>query len=124
MPDWIPWTKGLPLKREVVMMGRALSLDRQRIACHCMAVWEWADENTADGNAPGVPSTFLDELTSVPSFGQAMLDVGWLAEDANGIIFPNWDRWNTHSAKVRAQNRERKRKERERKKAADGAGDE
>jgi len=49
--EWIPWTKGLPLKPEIAHLARLLNISRYEAACRCMAVWEWADENTADGNA-------------------------------------------------------------------------
>jgi hypothetical protein len=39
-----------------------------------------------------------------------MLDAKWLKADNLGVIFPNWPRWNTASAKERAQARDRMRK--------------
>ncbi|MBL7133989.1 MAG: hypothetical protein ISS78_07825 [Phycisphaerae bacterium] len=112
--DWIAWTKGLTLKREVIAIANRLGLDRRVAACLCMEAWEWADSNTTDGHAESVTSVTLDAVTGVTGFGQAMLDVGWLLEDARGIIFPRWERWNAESAKKRLQNAERKRQQRQR----------
>ena len=39
--DWIAWTKGLTLKREVVAIANRLGLDRRVVACLCMEAWEW-----------------------------------------------------------------------------------
>ena len=108
--DWIPWVKGLPNKREVVMMADRLGLDRRIVACACMEAWCWADSETVDGNAPSVTFALLDALTGVPGFGQAMVDVDWLIADKTGIRFPNWDRYNTASAKKRLRCRTRKRR--------------
>jgi hypothetical protein len=112
--DWIAWTKGLTLKREVIAISRILDLDRRVVACLCMETWEWADSNTTDGHADGVTHVTLDAVTGVTGFGQAMIEVGWLLEDDQGIIFPNWERWNASSAKKRLQDAERKRRQRER----------
>jgi hypothetical protein len=116
--DWIVWTKGLTLKREIMAIADRLGLDRRIVACHCMEAWEWADSNTTDGHADGMTKVTLDAVTGVTGFGQAMIDVGWLLEDDRGIIFPCWQRWNTASAKKRQQNAERKRRQREREGAA------
>jgi hypothetical protein len=112
--DWIAWTKGLTLKREVIAIADRLKLDRRIVACLCMEAWEWADSNTTDGHADSVTSVTLDEVTGVTGFGKAMLEVGWLLEDDGGIIFPHWERWNAESAKKRLQNAERKRRQRQR----------
>ncbi len=112
--DWIAWTKGLTLKREVIAIANTLGLDRRIVACLCMEAWEWADSNTVDGHADSVTNVTLDAVTGVTGFGQAMLEVGWLLEDDRGIIFPRWERWNAQSAKKRLQNAERKRRQRDR----------
>jgi hypothetical protein len=108
--EWIPWTKGLPLKPEIAHLSRILGISRFEAACRCMAVWEWADENTVDGNARNALPALLDDVAGVTGFGNALLEVGWLLADDEGFIFPNWERWNTNSAKKRAQNRERQRR--------------
>lgn len=103
MQGWIKWTKGLSLKREVVAMATALKIDRRMVAALCMELWEWADENTVDGNVPGVTVSIVDEITRVDGFAQAMSDERWLFENDEGIWFPNFERHNGKSAKRRAQ---------------------
>lgn len=110
--DWIVWTKGLPRRIEVSHIADALGVSRYEAACHCMAAWEWADENTTDGCASGITPERLSDLVNVPGIAQAMVAVGWLLSDGGGVIFPNWSRWNTESAKKRLQDRDRKRRER------------
>ena len=114
--EWIKWTKGLPHKREVVALAKKLRIDRRIVACMLMEVWEWADDNTADGHVAGVTETFLDELVGVTDFGAAMADpiVGWLLVDSEGITFPNYERHNGKPAKQRALAAERKARQRER----------
>ena len=107
--DWIVWTKGLTKRIEVVQIADHMGISRYEAACHCMAVWEWADENTTDGDAPCVTPSALSELIGVPGIAEAMEKVGWLVVDNGGVIFPNWTRWNTESAKQRLQHRDRQR---------------
>ena len=113
MAEWIPWTKGLPLKPEIARLARLLNISRYEATCRCMAVWEWADENTVDGNARNALPALLDDVAGLTGFGKALIEVGWLQADDAGLIFPNWGRWNTKTAKKRAQNRERQRRFRE-----------
>jgi len=110
--DWIAWTKGLLRKPEVVRIAAAIETDRYCAACHLMGVWEWADENTADGKVAGFTVGMLDEAVGVPGIGKAMADVGWLEVSGIGLTFPNWDRYNSESAKKRLQERDRKRRQR------------
>ena len=111
--DWIPWKKGLQLRREVIAISRKLGMDRRIVACLCMETWSWADSETTDGCMQGIEPACIDDVVGVVGFGQAMVDVGWLLADAKGIIFPKWDRMNTKSAKRRLQENERKRNARE-----------
>jgi hypothetical protein len=110
MADWIPWTKGLPRKPEVMQIARVLKITRYEAACRCMAVWEWADENTVDGTVAGLVAADLDEPAGIAGFGAAMAKTGWLQVDDTGVIFPNWTRWNARSAKERDQARVRMRR--------------
>lgn len=66
-----------------------------------------------DGTVDGAVLADVDYAARIPGFGQAMIDAGWLKADKQGLIFSNWDRWNTHSAKRRLKDAERKRQERE-----------
>lgn len=110
--DWIAWEKGLPLKREVMAIANKLGLDRRVVACLCMETWSWADSETADGCIPGIEPTCIDDVVGIVGFGQAMMDVGWILTDAQGLIFPNWDRKNSKSAKRRLRENGRRRQQR------------
>jgi len=112
MATWIAWTKGLPEKPEIFDLARTLNISRYEAACRCMAVWGWADEHTEDGRIDGMIPEDLDAITGMIGFGQALKAAGWLAADGRGLIFPNWDRWNTKSAKRRLRDAERKRRAR------------
>ena len=121
--DWIAWTKGLTVKREIIALSARLGKSRPECAVHCMVVWEWADDQTVDGDVDGVPLEFLDEITGVPGFGKHLQGVGWVEVNPGadgeppGLLFPNWDRFNSRTAKKRMLQAERTRRSRARDKA-------
>ena len=116
MSRWIAWDTTLPRKPEVLKIAKAFGITRFDAAARCMAVWTLADELTEDGFLDGYEPADLDHAAGLDGFGEALKQVGWLHADGQGLIFPNWDRWNENSAKRRAQNRERQRRFRERQK--------
>lgn len=99
---WIKWNHGLAGRLEVVKMGQMLRIPAVYVAGCCMVVWEWADRETRSGHAPGVTLTYLDQVTGVKRFGDAMRKVGWLEMDGDGFRFVGWDTHNSDSAKERA----------------------
>jgi hypothetical protein len=111
--DWIKWVKGLSRRREVLAIAKALKIDRRIVACGCMELWEWADENTTCGKVKSMSVEDIDTVIMVDGFGAAMADVGWVRPvNGDGIEFSRWDRHNTASAKRRSLDAERKSKNR------------
>jgi len=106
--DWIAWTKGLTRKREIHLIARRLSVSRREAAALCMEAWEWADAETADGGLPGAMPEDLDAAVNCPGLADALREVGWLILDDDGLRFPNWDYWNSESAKHRLVETRRK----------------
>jgi len=90
-----------------------LQTDRRRVAVACMEFWEWADSETEDGIIDGITPAFVDDLTDLPGFFDAMVAVGWIVRisEARWEI-PNFLRHNGLSAKKRAMDTELKRKTR------------
>lgn len=111
--NWIAWNKGLTLKREVLSISRQLGLDRRVVASLCMEVWEWAGDQTTNGFVAAATMEDVDAVVAVKGFASAMAAAGWLAPSDNGLMFPNWERWNASSAKRRLKETERKRTSRE-----------
>src|SRR5690606_31903818 len=67
-----------------------------------LRVWRWFDQQTIDGNAPGVTSALLDRLLGVSGLCAAMESVGWLESYEGGVRLPNFGRHNGKTAKNRA----------------------
>jgi hypothetical protein len=111
--DWIAFDKTLPQKPEVSRIAKALAISKADAVLGCLQVWTWADDNTTDGTVDGASVEDVDYAARMSGFGQAMIDAGWLKADTQGLIFSNWNRWNTKSAKRRLRDAERKRHERQ-----------
>ena len=110
--DWIKWVKGLVERREVIAVGNRLGIDRRIVACSCMTLWEWADDNTVDGTIEGVGDGDIDAIVRINGFARSLAAVGWLKLHPNGISFPGWQRHNGETAKKRALDSQRKRAKR------------
>ena len=102
--DWIKWEKGLVRKAEVIRIARALKSTPQHAAGCCMQVWEWAEEQTADGSIPGIGLADVSLAVGVPGIGEALAAADWLRTSGDGIVFPHWNRHNAQPAKARALN--------------------
>jgi len=77
-------------------------LDTDTVVGKLHRIWSWANEQSRDGNAASVTLSWIDRYIGVTGFAQAMVDVGWLLVNADGISIPNWDRHNSKSAKQRS----------------------
>ena len=100
--DWLKVEIILPDKPEVVRMAKSLKTDSDAVVGKLIRVWSWANQNSTDGFAEGMPGDFIDRLASLPGFSAAMTEVGWLHVSASGLNFPNFERHNGQSAKLRA----------------------
>ncbi len=99
---------------EVVALSSRLRRDIDATVGLLHAFWSWADAHTADGDVPHVTGDWVDWNVRQPGFSAAMAAVGWLTISAQGVVIPNFTRWNGNSAKKRLQNSSRQKALRER----------
>ncbi|WP_272962306.1 conserved phage C-terminal domain-containing protein [Alcanivorax jadensis] len=71
-------------------------------------LWAAADQHTEDGFMAGLSLRQIDRKTGVQGFGQAVVDVGWMKEECDGIQIVNFDDHNGASAKRRSMEAKRK----------------
>ena len=109
---WIPWAIGLQQKSEVTRMAKACGVHPHEMAARCMIVWSWAQDQTVDGMVGGLTSADVSVSVGIPNIGESMQAVGWIVEMDDGIIFPNWERFNGRPSKARLREAERKRRQR------------
>ncbi len=70
-------------------------------------LWATADQHTEDGVMPGLTLRQIDRKTGVPGLGQALCDIGWLADHPEGVAILNFEEHNGASAKKRCQTAKR-----------------
>jgi len=108
MAGWIKWQKGLTRRSEVLQIAAAVKKDRRLVACACMELWEWADDETADGFIAGCTEAFTDNFVGIRGFMVAYAAAGWATIEEGGIRLANWQRHNGATAKRRAMDGSRK----------------
>ena len=70
-------------------------------------LWATADQHTEDGAMPGLSLQQIDRKTGVKGFAAALVDVGWLDPDPQGVVINNFEEHNGASAKKRCQTAKR-----------------
>ena len=71
-------------------------------------LWSTADQHTEDGCMPGLTLRQIDRKTGLAGFGAALVEVGWLRDDSQGVVIANFEEHNGTSAKRRATDAQRK----------------
>lgn len=71
-------------------------------------LWSMADEHSEDGVLPGMTLRAIDRKTGVAGLGDALVQIGWLAEVDGGIEVVKFSEHNGVSAKRRCQDAQRK----------------
>jgi len=70
-------------------------------------LWASADQHTETGLMPGLSLKQIDRKTGIKGFAQALCDIGWIEEHADGVIIAHFEEHNGASAKKRAQTAKR-----------------
>lgn len=110
--DWIPFTKDLPRKPEVLRIAALTGRPRAEVVLTLLEFWAWTDEQSEDGHL--CPVSVLSLSSVCPQldapFVAAMCAVGWLEVDGDDdMTVPNFDHWMGVSAKKRLLEARRKR---------------
>jgi hypothetical protein len=71
-------------------------------------LWATADQHTEDGLMPGLTLRQIDRKTGIQGFGAALCEIGWLADNADGVRIINFEEHNGTSAKRRCTDAQRK----------------
>ena len=106
--DWIKMEVCTPDKPEVFAITARMGWDDPDLAVgKLFRVWRWFDQQTTEGNAPGVTKALLDRIAGVSGFASAMESVGWLVVSDDGLSLPGFQKHCGRTAKDRAQTAKR-----------------
>lgn len=70
-------------------------------------LWATADQHSEDGVMEGLTLRAIDRKTGVKGFGEALVTIGWLADNPEGVRIVRFDEHNGASAKKRIQTAKR-----------------
>lgn len=70
-------------------------------------LWAAADQHTETGVMMGLSTRQIDRKTGVQGLGQALIDIGWIADHPEGIRIVRFEEHNGKSAKKRASTAKR-----------------
>ena len=70
-------------------------------------LWATADQHTEDGCMPGLTLRQIDRKTGIPGFSAALVAIGWLRDDEQGVVIVDFEKHNGTSAKKRCQTAKR-----------------
>jgi hypothetical protein len=101
--SWLKFDTTTPEKPEVLQITIELGFeDPDMTVGKLLKVWRWFDAHSLDGNAKSVTLALLDRLVGVTGIGAAMVSVGWLIANDDGLTLPNFENHNGKTAKDRA----------------------
>lgn len=70
-------------------------------------LWAMADDHSEDGVLPGLTTKAIDRKTGIKGLGDALVAIGWLADNEEGVSIIGFEDHNGASAKKRAQTAKR-----------------
>jgi len=118
MGNWIKMRHDLYDDPDTRRVARLTGLDRDQVCGKLYRLWSWADRHGHNGLVRAEIEDLDDEIGHV-GFGAALVSVGWLVTQEDGIVIPHWERHFSDSAKVRALAGQRVEKHRTRRRNAD-----
>ena len=121
--DWIPVRTDLHEDPAVITIAASIGLDEYEVTGRLLRLWSWANRQLPTGEAPGVTAEWIDRHVAAPGFASAMQKAGWLLIEDGKVVFPNFERWNSQSAKRRIEKTMQKRIERSRQSGDTVAGE-
>lgn len=119
--DWIKMRTDLFEHPKVFKLADALGVDEFSVVGMLFCFWSWADKHSVDGRVDAATSRLVDKCAHRTGFADALVSVGWLEIDADGITIPRFNEHNGDSAKERTLKNQRQARWRAGKK--DGAVD-
>lgn len=115
--DWIKMRADLLTHPKVFALAESFGRDEFWVAGVLFAFWAWADKYCVDGRVDGATSRVVDKATQVDGLADALVNIGWLEVDDDGITLPGFNDHNGESAKERSLKNQRQARWRERKAA-------
>lgn len=100
--SWLKMRHDLIDAPEIRRLAKAIGVTKDDVYGKLFRLWSWFDRHSVNGVVAGEELEAVDELIGTDGFASALVSVGWLAAQDDGIVIPNWERHNSETAKERA----------------------
>lgn len=101
--EWIKVENHLHEKTEVAIIADITGLDTDQVVGKLIRVWAWASRNCyADGVTDVRSLRLIREMTRSDTFDEGMIKAGWMSIKGEKVVFANFDRHISQTAKDRA----------------------
>jgi hypothetical protein len=101
--DWIKMRSNLWDDPRIARLADLTESSEAAVVGGLYWLWAAADQHSTDGTMPGLSLKGIDRKTGVKGLGQALCDIGWLADHPEGVRICHFEEHNGSSAKKRCQ---------------------
>jgi hypothetical protein len=101
--DWIKMRGNLWDDPRVAKLADLTNSNEAMVIGALYWLWATADQHTEDGKIPDLSERAIDRKTGLAGFASALISVGWLEINGDGVQIPGFEKHNGQSAKKRCQ---------------------
>ena len=101
--DWIKMRSNLWDDPRIARLADLTESSEAAVVGGLYWLWATADQHSTDGTMHGLSTKGIDRKTGVKGLGQALCDIGWLADHPEGVRICHFEEHNGSSAKKRCQ---------------------
>lgn len=105
--DWIKMRGNLWDDPRVAKLADMTNSHEATIIGALYWLWATADQHTEDGIMPDLSTRSIDRKTGVAGFANALISIGWLTIEGDGVSLPEFEKHNGSSSKKRMQTAKR-----------------
>jgi hypothetical protein len=102
MSNWIKMRSNLWNDTRIAKICDITNKPEREVIGGLYWIWSMADEQSTDGRLEGLSLGAIDRKTGFKGLGAALVKVGWILEDEDGVEIARFDEHNGASAKKRA----------------------
>jgi hypothetical protein len=105
--DWIKMRGNLWDDPRVAKLSDLTNTNEAMVIGSLYWLWATADQHTEDGIMPDLSTRAIDRKTGLAGFASALISIGWLEVNGDGVQIPEFEKHNGTSAKKRLDNAKR-----------------
>jgi len=101
--EWIKVVTNLAEKPEVLQISDATGIDCHGVVGRLIDIWAWASRNCRNDGVTHISTLRqINKIAGCETFAESMIECGWIAIKDTQMVFVNFDRHCSQTAKDRA----------------------